>query len=347
MNEPGRDWPQRLLRWYRAHARELPWREERNPYRTWVSEVMLQQTKVEAARAYYTNWLEKFPTPQAVAAADESEVLHAWQGLGYYSRARNLQRAMREVAADYDGEIPADEAALRALPGVGPYMAGAILSLAFNRPVPAVDGNVLRVISRLYGRDDDIMKAKARREVTALVAKIMPQDEPGAFNEALMDLGATVCIPKAPRCEACPLRADCVAYKTGRTRELPVRIVRTKQQLRYVAVAVWERDGAYLLRKRPARGLLASMWEFPSGEGETAAAARADLTAKWAPELGETCWERRHVFSHRIWEMCARRATALRPPEKEEIGMFGAAELLKLPLAGPHARLAAALLRKE
>lgn len=340
---PNPDWPTRLLAWFAREGRELPWREQRTAYTTWVSEVMLQQTRVEAVRPYYAAWLHRFPTPAAVAAADESEILHAWQGLGYYRRAQYLQRAMREVVARYSGEIPADPDALAALPGVGPYMLGAIRSLAFGEAVPAVDGNVLRVFARLYGIEDDVLRASTRTRVTALAQEVIPAEAPGAFNEALMDLGATVCTPRTPRCAACPLRDDCVASKTGRETVLPRREKKTKQVIERVAVAVIADGGRYLLHRRSATGMLANMWEFPSVTGTTLAEATARLCeARGLSKPHHVYWRHRHIFTHRIWEMRAYRwETALTPQADER--WWTRAELLTIPLAGPHARLAAIL----
>lgn len=341
------DWPEKLLAWYDREKRDLPWRENRTPYTTWVSEVMLQQTKVETVRPYYLNWLEKFPNPAAVANASESEVLHAWQGLGYYSRARNLQRAMREVTKVYDGEIPADATQLERLPGVGPYMKGAILSQAFGQAEPAVDGNVLRVFARLYGIEQDVLSQAVRRQVTELVRKMIPQDRPGDFNEALMDLGAMVCVPKQPRCIQCPLRQDCLAWATNKTQSLPYRKPKNKPLTRYVTIGICESKGRYLLQLRPTEGMLASMWEFPAVETETLTEGRKRWQENWQGRLLSKCqWRHRHVFTHRIWEMRAyqvKENTALSQKGK----WFLPEEFLTIPLAGPHARLAAYILRGE
>lgn len=340
-------WVDKLLAWYDREKRELPWRENRTPYTTWVSEVMLQQTRVETVRPYYTNWLEKFPDPAAVAHASESEVLHAWQGLGYYSRARNLQRAMREVVEVYDGEIPSDATELASLPGVGPYMKGAILSQAFGQAEPAVDGNVLRVFARLYVIEEDVLSQAVRRQVTELVRAVMSVDRPGDFNEALMDLGARVCIPKQPRCGQCPLRQDCLAWETNKTQILPYRKPKNKPLTRYVTVGICELQGRYLLHLRPAKGMLAGMWEFPSVETETSAEGRKLWQESWQGQLLRTCqWQHRHVFSHRVWQMRAYRAKE-NPALEKDGRWFRPEEFLTIPMAGPHARLAAFILRGE
>lgn len=339
-------WVEKLLAWFKVNGRELPWREERTPYRTWVSEIMLQQTRVEAVRAYYTNWLEKFPTPETVAQASTEDVLNAWQGLGYYRRARLLQQAMQEVQAQYDGEIPSGRDELLALPGVGPYVMGAIRSLAFNEPEPAVDGNVLRVFARLYGITGNILDAPVHREVTKLVAEALPADRPQEFNEALMDFGALVCIPRAPRCGQCPLREECAAYRTGQTETLPVRRKKTQQQKWYAAVAVVARDGAFLLERRPDQGMLAGMWQFPQQLARTLTAAKEELFAQYPPQTKQWFWRHKHVFSHRIWELRAYRAA---PPSTlaGDFRWVRPDEFVTLPMAGPHAKLAAYILDRD
>lgn len=217
-------WPNRLLEWFEVNRREeLPWRRDHDPYRIWVSEIMLQQTRVETVKPYFENWLSLFPTPEALAEASEDDVLRAWQGLGYYNRARNLQLGVREVVEQYSGQMPTTRKAVEALHGVGPYTAGAILSIAFNQPEPAVDGNVLRVYARLYGISEDILKPAAKKQITSLVQKTIPPARGRDFNEALMDFGATLCMPKSPKCTACPLQQDCLAFAEDKVSELPVR----------------------------------------------------------------------------------------------------------------------------
>ena len=337
------DWPIRLLSWFDKNGRELPWREDRTAYTTWVSEVMLQQTRVEAVRPYYMAWLHRFPTPAAVAAADESDILHVWQGLGYYRRAQHLYRAMKEVTERYGGEIPSDKDALAALPGVGPYMIGAIRSLAFGLAEPAVDGNVLRVFARLYGIENDVLLSSTRKQVTALAREVIPADAPGAFNEALMDLGATVCMPRSPQCTICPLQADCVAHQNGQEAVLPVRQKKTKQLTERVAVAIVSHNGRYLLHRRSSTGMLANMWEFPSATGKTLTEACARL-CEWRglEPPRRIYWRHRHVFTHRIWEMRAYRWECEIPTQDDE-RWWTYDELRTIPLAGPHARLAAIL----
>ena len=298
-----------LLEWFAAHRRRLPWRENRDPYRVWIAEVMLQQTRVETAIPYYQRFLEQFPTVQALAGAPEVAVLKAWEGLGYYSRARNLQRAAREVVARYGGALPADPRALAALPGIGPYTAGAIAALAFNLPVAAVDGNVLRVMARALGIGEDVSRPAVQRTIAAAVEGLIPPGRAGSFIEALMELGALVCTPKSPRCVACPWQGACVAYRTGQAEFLPRRAARTRPRPVYGAVAVIARGERVLVLRRPAEGLLAGLWEFPWAEAASNEDAGPFLAEAVAGDLGLAVQvERelapvRHVFSHLEWRL--------------------------------------------
>ncbi len=296
--------PTPLLGWYDKNRRSLPWREEVSAYRTWVSEIMLQQTRVAAALPYFQRFMAAFPTVEALAQADTEQVLKLWEGLGYYSRARNLQKAAKIIAQR--GAFPETYEEVLALPGIGDYTAGAILSIAFSQPIPAVDGNALRIVSRLTGSGENILEDKTRKAFRALVAEVIPQDRPGEFNQALMDLGATVCLPAAPLCEACPLRGHCTAFREGRTGELPVRISKTHRRTEEKTVFLLLRpDGAVALRQREATGLLAGLWEYPHTEGklEEEQAARQleawGITAKkWHKQL-----DFHHIFTHIRWEM--------------------------------------------
>ncbi len=269
----------RLLAWYDAHARDLPWRtapgEAPDPYRVWLSEVMLQQTRVETVKPYFARWLDRFPTLEVLAEAPLDEVLKAWEGLGYYSRARNFHRAVREVAGSRAGEIPADPESFRALPGVGRYTAGAVMSIAFGREEPIVDGNVRRVFAR-WTDDPEPREAELWRLAEALV----PGERPGDLNQALMELGATVCTPRSPRCGECPVRAHCAAFAAGTQERRPLPKKAKPVPHEHTAVAVVERAGRFLLARRPLDARLGGMWEFPGtlrarGERDGAAAERA------------------------------------------------------------------------
>ncbi len=334
-----------LLSWFDANRREFPWREgsPRDPYHVWIAEIMLQQTRTEAVRPYFSSWLSRFPTIGALAAADEAEVLHAWQGLGYYSRARNIKRAAELLASEYGGEMPRDFEKIRALPGIGDYTAGAICSIAFDAAVPAVDGNVLRVFSRLYALEEDVTGTAAKKRVTALVSETLPSARPGDFHEALMDLGAEICIPKAPRCRDCPLAGFCKARETGRETELPHRKKKAPQKEYFAACALVEKDGAFLLHKREA-GMLAQMWEFPMALAETESESRKALAALLDATPGEKVWEYTHIFTHRIWHMCAFRVEGrVRVPPEGEWKWVRPAEMRCIPMAGPHGKLAGIL----
>ena len=303
---------EQLLRWYDAEKRDLPWRRGRDPYRIWVSEIMLQQTRVETVIPYYEAFMRKFPTLKALADAPEEDVLKAWEGLGYYSRARNLHAAVRDVCELYGGEVPDDPAAVASLRGVGPYTAGAILSIAFNRPEPAVDGNVMRVLSRFFLLEDDVAKPATRVKVENLVRQLIPDGRAGDFNQALMDLGATVCTPKNPGCLTCPVMERCEGRLQGRERELPVKAKAKKPRTEYRAVALVEGTGEHagklLIRQRPSSGLLAGMWEMPhvllpgeSFDGAEAALAACPVPGGRTIVPYEPFMELEHVFSHIRW----------------------------------------------
>ena len=293
-----------LLPWYDAHRRDLPWRDEVSPYRTWVSEIMLQQTRVAAVIPYFQRFMAAFPTADALAQADTEQLMKLWEGLGYYSRARNLQKAAQIVAQQ--GSFPDTYEEVIALPGIGDYTAGAILSIAFGQAVPAVDGNVLRVASRITGSEDNILDTKTRSRFRALMAEVMPHDRPGEFNQALMDLGAAVCLPNGePLCSTCPAREFCTAYAQNRQKELPVRISKTKRRMEEKTVFLLLREGEAALRQRPEAGLLAGLWEYPHVDGTLDEAAAAVQLAAWG--VMPHRWVKRltfhHIFTHIRWEM--------------------------------------------
>ena len=299
-----------LLAWFdeqaiTAAARPMPWRQVRDPYRVLLSEVMLQQTQVATVIPYYENFLAIWPTIADLATADEQVLLKAWEGLGYYSRARNLQAAARQIVAEHGGMIPSSEAELKNLKGIGDYTAGAIRSIAFNLPAAAVDGNVVRVAARLTCTPWDPTDLKQRREVKAYILSVQPADRPGDFNEALMDLGATVCLPKSPRCSDCPLQQICQAYGTRTTTEFPVKKSRAPVPIEQRICLIYCRDRQVLVQRRPDRGLLAGLYEFSwavddwSTEADIASSRPASQCS--IRYLGE----KRHVFTHRIWQMRA------------------------------------------
>ena len=306
----------RLLDWYDRHRRVLPWRalpgEAADPYRVWLSEIMLQQTTVATVGDYFRRFVARWPSVEALAAAPIDEVLSAWAGLGYYARARNLHACAVAVVERHGGAFPADEAALLALPGIGAYTAGAIRAIAFDQPASAVDGNVERVIARLHAIETPLPDAKAEIKVRA--ARLVPERRAGDYAQAMMDLGATVCTPRNPSCVICPLVAGCEARKRGIAEDLPRRAPKAEKPTRRgLAFVLSRRDGAILLRKRPSSGLLGGMDEVPSSpwrEGELAieaALAEAPVPAKWQVLDGLV----RHTFTHFHLELTVARAVAI------------------------------------
>ncbi len=288
-----------LLRWYHEEGRSLPWRGSREPYRIWVSEVMLQQTRVAAVLDYYARFMKLFPTVEALAAAPEEVLMKAWEGLGYYSRARNLQKAARQIVEA--GAFPTSFAGLRALSGIGDYTAAAIASIAYGLPYPAVDGNLLRVVARLTADGDDILSVAMKKKVTASLSAIIPLHQPGEFNQAMMDLGAMVCLPTgAPHCARCPLMEFCKAKALGRTAELPFRSPKKPRRLEMRAVFLLLYDGKVALRQRPKQGLLAGLWEFPNREqgSEPLGCALGQVSPDPAGQA-------KHIFTHIEWHMQA------------------------------------------
>ncbi len=304
-------WVQDLLSWYEKEHRALPWRQNRDPYRIWISEVMLQQTKVETVIPYYERFMSKFPTLDDLAAAPEDEVLKAWEGLGYYSRARHLHAAVKEVSARYEGRVPDAYEAFRALPGVGDYTAGAVLSIGYDVPVPAVDGNVLRVYARYVGMNDNVLSPKVQKRVREALYLVMPEGRSSDFNQALMELGALLCKPKSPRCDVCPLHLTCVAARLQMQHELPVRTKSVSAKVEHLAVLILRSEDKWLVRKRPARGLLANLWELPYMVMENPQKDGDILKAlhQFSNQLGASTkdfvWvgEYKHVFSHLTWEL--------------------------------------------
>lgn len=306
-----------LLAWYDRNARVLPWRGIHDAYRTWVSEAMLQQTRVETVLPYYDRFLSRFPDLPSLAEAPEADVLKEWEGLGYYSRARNLWKGARQVLSDYGGILPRDPDALRKISGIGPYTAGAVASIAYNVPVPAVDGNVIRVLSRVFGIRTDALEPETRRRIEKLAAALVPEDRPGDYNQAVMDLGATVCVPGTPDCGRCPLSASCDACRAGDAAVLPV-LPKAKPQKVVPYAVLLIRSGDRILMRRRTERLLQGMWCFPMLEGSFSA---EELALQIRKKLRLSCTSpeeagaARHVFSHRIWQMrlYAMSAEALAP----------------------------------
>lgn len=306
-----------LLSWYDAGHRVLPWRTEPTPYRVWVSEIMLQQTRVEAVRGYFDRWMQALPTVRALADAEEAVYMKLWEGLGYYSRVRNLHRAACLLCEQFGGALPADYAALQSLPGVGAYTAGAISSIAFGLAVPAVDGNVLRVAARLDDDATPITDPQYKKALQKRFAALIPPKRAGDFNQALMELGAVVCVPNgAPQCGACPLSHLCGAYQNGTAALLPVRAAKKPRRIEERTVLLPRFGKLVGLRRRPARGLLAGLWELPSLSGALPPAQVRDALAAqgWQLEQLLSLRPAKHIFTHVEWHMTGYYVELAAPP---------------------------------
>jgi A/G-specific adenine glycosylase len=343
-----------LLPWYDASRRDLPWRRTRDPYAVWVSEMMLQQTQVATVLGYYERWMRRFPTIHSLADAAEHDVLHAWQGLGYYSRARNLWRGAKAVVSDHGGKVPATAASLRSLPGIGPYSAGAIASIAFGERAAIVDGNIVRVLCRLFGLRGDPSKSPLKADLWKLAERLVPKERPGDFNQALMELGATVCTPRAPRCDACPMRKGCIAHREGSADALPELPKRSAPVVVARAAAVLERRGRVLcIRVAESASRWAGMWQFPNtdvarGEPGAEAAARSVREATGLPAAaGERLLTVRHSVTHHRITLDVFRCTAPRGTARAlgcgEVNWFAPSALDELAMPSAHRRIATSL----
>jgi A/G-specific adenine glycosylase len=294
-----------LLAWFDAHQREMPWRNTRDPYAIWVSEIMLQQTQVATVIPYYLRFLKAFPTPASLAKAPEQRVLKLWEGLGYYSRARNLQKAAKVIVAEHGGRLPKTPEGLRHLPGIGRYTAGAIASIAFGLDEPVLDGNVMRVLSRLFEIHDVLQETDTQKRLWSLAEKLLPSGRAGDFNQAMMELGAMICTPRNPACENCPLAAPCRARKAGCQAELPIK-KKSKAVPHYtiVAAVIHNARGEILIDQRPAKGMLAGLWEFPGGNVESGETLEDALVREvkeevgLTVEVGELLDVTEHAYSH-------------------------------------------------
>jgi len=295
-----------LLTWFQANRRSLPFRDDPTPYHIWVSEVMLQQTRMTAVLPYYERFMREFPDPAALAACDPDRLHKLWEGLGYYSRADNLRRAAIEITERFGGELPRTYEELLSLPGIGEYTAGAIASISMNLPCPAVDGNVLRVFSRLYNDRSDITQPITKKRITAQVTKEQPADTPGDFNQALMELGALICIPGEPHCERCPLSHLCEAHAAGSAAALPAKAPKKPRRVEDIRILLLHSPAGWLLTKREEEGLLAGLWQPPirkDSDSTDAAAMLREIFPDTDVQTCETLPESKHLFTHIEWRM--------------------------------------------
>jgi A/G-specific adenine glycosylase len=326
----------RLLKWYRRHGRTLPWRGHPDPYAVWVSEIMLQQTRVETVIPYFEKWMQQFPTIKDLAEALEQEVLNVWEGLGYYSRARNLHKAAKIIMDEYDGKLPHDPKTLRKLPGIGRYTVGAIASIAFNMDEPTLDGNLRRVFARLFDVSEPADSSTGEKILWALAAEHLPKGQAGDYNQALMDLGATICLPKNPRCLICPLMELCEARINGTQEQLPV-LKPKKETPHYVhAAGVIIKDRKVLLSKRPLNGLLGGMWEFPNGriDGEPAEGLESVLQTGYRLKVqrGEALGTVKHAYTHFRVTVHAFRCESVSIPENKSLKWVRLEKLDEYPM---------------
>lgn len=337
-----------LLQWFQKEQRDLPWRKDKDPYKIWISEIMLQQTKVDTVIPYFLNFIDKFPTLQDLARAEEQAVLKAWEGLGYYSRARNLHEAVKEVVEEYDCIVPNNKAEISKLKGVGPYTTGAILSIAYGVPEPAVDGNVMRVFSRIFSVWDDISKVKTRKKFETIVTEVISKENPSDFNQALMELGAIVCTPKSPSCLLCPVERHCNALKEGVQNELPVKAKKKQPKpVELSGLVLWNKENKVLIRKRKSTGLLANLWEFPNCETIEGFDGKEEQLKRYIKEkyhipigIHHYLMDIKHVFSHLIWHMSVYEGnTSLEIKQSDTLKFVSLDELEKHPFPVSHQKI--------
>jgi A/G-specific adenine glycosylase len=330
-----------LLNWYEKNKRDLPWRKTGEPYRIWLSEVMLQQTQVKTVIPYYQRWLENLPTIQDLAIASEREVLKLWEGLGYYNRCHNFQKAAQLVCSKYNGKVPHDPDLFLKLPGVGPYILSAVMSIAFKRVLPVVDGNVLRVVTRYTESRDDISKSATRKKVYQMLLDLIPENNPDGFNQAVMELGALVCTPKNPTCSSCPLKKTCQAKEKETVESLPFRTKKKKIPFHRVALAVILKNDKFLIQKRPTTGHLAGMWEFPGGKIETDESVEQAVTRECREELDvsvkiiQKLKKVKHTYTHFKIELnifiCRLTSTTVQARQAQPIRWIGFDQMNQYP----------------
>jgi A/G-specific adenine glycosylase len=331
-----------LVKWYPFHARPLPWRLDRESYHVWVAEIMLQQTRVETVIPYYLRWMEKFPTLEQLAESDQQDVLRVWEGLGYYSRARNLHKAAKEILHKYGGEIPSEVNSLRHLPGIGLSTAGAIASISFNKDKPILDGNVKRVMARLFDYPNPINLAKNEKDLWELAKQLLPRGKAGIFNQAMMELGETICLPKNPHCLNCPIHKECKSFILNNQDERPVRLRKAKIPHYEVVAAVFAERGRFLITQRPAGKMLAGLWEFPGGKVEKGENFEQSLKREIMEELaieiqvGKEIGAYKHAYTHFSVLVHAfyskRKAGKLRACESQQIAWVKPIEFTHYPM---------------
>lgn len=331
-----------LVDWFLEEQRDLPWRHTKEPYKIWVSEVMLQQTRVDTVIPYYNRFMEKYPTSKSLAYAPEEELLKMWEGLGYYSRVRNLQAGVREVVEVYGGKVPDNRTEISKLKGVGPYTAGAVLSIAYGKPEHAVDGNVMRVLSRVLNIDADISLPKTKKIFEEAVTALIDPNNTSAFNQGLMELGALICTPTSPKCLLCPVRDYCTAFHEGDPTSLPVKSKKVKTKNIDVDVfAVRDSEGRYLMEKRPAEGLLASMWQFimieRNVEEDSLEALEKQYNLQVDKQLAVPVQNFKHVFSHLKWQIESYLVDAIQLPTTlpDNAAFFTKQQIAELPMPVP------------
>lgn len=323
-----------LLEWHGKNARDLPWCSEKDPYRIWVSEIMLQQTTTQTVKGYYERFLTAFPTVETLAAADEEQVLKLWEGLGYYSRARNLMKAAKIVVRDMGGRLPCDAAVLKKLPGIGDYTAAAIASMAYGQAEPAMDGNLTRVLARVTAEEGCIAEAAVKERLRAAGAALIDREHPGDFNQAMMGLGNLVCVPIHPRCGDCPVATFCRAHALGCEGNLPHKPPKPDRKKERLGVAIVLCDGRVLVHRRPDNALLGGLWEYPNFEN----AMDADSLLECLEEMGiQACFVKKlgsadHVFTHKAWQMTAFLFKADSLPTEDDLRGATDDELLRLPM---------------
>lgn len=346
-----------LLTWYQDHKRPMPWRGEADPYKIWISEIMLQQTRVDQATPYFQNFISLFPTVYDLAKAEQQQVLKAWEGLGYYSRARNLHSAAKTVVEQFDGKLPENFDEIIQLKGIGPYTAAAVTSIAFNKPNAVVDGNVIRVLTRYFGIEDDTRSSKTRNKVQEHANDLIDEDQPGEFNQALMELGSIVCTPTNPDCENCPVQTKCVASGMAKTDSIPYKSSAKKKPHHTIGVGIIERDdGKLLIALRPENAMLGGLWEFPGGKKKDDEEIQQTVERELKEELGvevkayKELMSLKHTYSHfsitlHAW-LCTLISGEPRPKESQEVRWVDRTELEKYPFPKANKVLTERLMEK-